>query len=384
MADPASDEYMRAVEDALDIAVQSVEHAVILEIAAALGDIAPGASQAEIARRASILAAEAARIAETGATDVENAVDEVMRQMGAANAEWAAPYYEAAGAVMGQAAAVEIAKGRAEAVMRASALMRTSAVEVVAEVGGRTRSVPVRDAYRAVATAAAEEMASGTVTGHKAVSKAVTAALGHLCEGGVRVRYESGATRELYGAVRMSVMDAYRNSMQAGREAMGREFGADGVEVSAHGTCAPDHLPHQGRTYSNAEFEKVQDGLERPIGRGYNCRHIVHPVIMGALRPAHTEAELERMADFSTEEVTFEGAGGAALTMTRYEATQYQRRLEQAVRRANLEAQCAERAGADPAPHRRRAKELRAVYRSMSDACGLAADMKRTRVYLPR
>lgn len=385
MRDPASDEYMRAVEDALDIAVQSVEHAIILQIAAELRDASPDMTPAEIARRASLLASRVSKIAASGADDVEGAVAAVMDDMGEANAEWAAPYYEAAGVAAGAAGADALRKGREEAVRRVSEVMRTSAMEIyVKEKGQPVRSKPIKDAYRAIVTAASQEMAAGAATGQKAVSNAVTSALGHMCEGGVRIRYESGTSRELYGAVRMNVMDAYRNAMQQHRAAMGEEFGADGVEVSAHGTCAPDHQPYQGRTYTNKQFDEIQGDLERPIAQGYNCRHVVHPIIVGALRPAHTEAELKRMADFSNEEVTFAGAGGGQLTMTRYEATQYQRRLEQAIRKANLEAECAEKAGTDPAPHKARAKELRAVYRSMSEASGLETDMKRTRVHIPR
>lgn len=384
MRDPASDEYMRAVEDALDIAVQSVEHAIILNIAASLRDVSPDLTPAEIARRASLIASQCAKIAERGERDVAEAVDAVMRDMGEANEEWAVPYYEASGVTMGAAAGEALQKGREEAVRRVSQVMRTSALEIMVRDGKRVKSKPIKEAYRAIVTTAAEEMAAGTATGQKAVSKAVTEALGHMCEGGVRIRYESDTTRELYGAVRMNVMDAYRNTMQEGRRLMGEEFGADGVEVSAHGTCAPDHLPYQGRTFTDREFQKVQDGLERPIAQGYNCRHIVHPVLVGVLKPAHTEAELKRMADFSTEEVTFTGVRGEELTMTRYEATQYKRRLEQAIRRENLEAECKEKANADPAINKARAKELRKVYRNMSDSCGLATDMKRTRVHIPR
>lgn len=381
--DPASDDYTRAVEDALDIACQSVEHAIILEIASALKGIDPNMSQAEIARRAAILASKVGKIAERGESDVERAVSAVMGELAEANAEWGAPYYEAAGVAMGAAATDAVEEGRKQAVRRVRELMKTSAMEIVVKDGDRLRSKPIRDAYRAIVTAASKELAQGTGTPQKAVSKAVTSALGHMCESGVRIRYESGTTRELYGAVRMNVMDTYRTAMQAGRDAMGREFGADGVEISAHGTCAPDHLPYQGRTYSNKEFGDIQDGLKRRIAEGYNCRHTVHPVIMRALKPAHTDAELKRIEQFSTEQVTFKGLRGEEITMTRYEATQYQRRMEQQIRKANLEAACADKAGGDSAPHKARARELRKAYREMSASCGLATDLKRTRVHLP-
>ena len=42
----------------------------------------------------------------------------------------------------------------------------------------------------------------------------------------------------------------------------GQKFGADGVELSAHAICAPDHLAVQGRQFSNEEFDKMQIGYE--------------------------------------------------------------------------------------------------------------------------
>ena len=370
------EEYIDALADALDIEVQAIEASVLVEIAKALRDPDPSpAKTAALMRRIE-------KAVGGGAADVERAVGEAMGHLEKANAEWAAPYYEASGAAMGAAAAEAVAAGREAAAARVRDLMDPSVMEICVKEGGRVRSKPIREAYGAVVTAAAAELAQGAGTPQKAVSEAVASALGHMAESGVRVRYASGATRELYGAVRMNVLDAYRRSMQAGREAMGREFGADGVEVSAHGTCAPDHLPYQGRTFSNADFEKVQSRLERPIAQGYNCRHNAHPVLLGVLAPAHDEAQLEAMREASEREVTFAGARGERLTMTRYEATQYQRRLEQSIRRANLEAQLATAAGADPSAHKAAAKRLRGVYRAMSEACELETDLKRTRVHL--
>ena len=65
------------------------------------------------------------------------------------------------------------------------------------------------------------------------------------------VQYESGHTRRVDTAVRMNVLDAMRRMNQRAMEEVGREFGADGVEIDAHMLCAEDHLPYQGQQFSN-------------------------------------------------------------------------------------------------------------------------------------
>ncbi|MEA4812261.1 MAG: phage minor capsid protein [Anaerolineaceae bacterium] len=118
-------------------------------------------------------------------------------------------------------------------------------------------------------------------------------------------------------------------------------MGADGVELSAHGGCAPDHLPYQGRQFSKRQFEKLQGELERPIGE-YNCRHIAFPILLGISRPAHTEKELNRLEEMSTRRQEFDGK-----EYTQYEATQLQRKLETAMRQTKDRALLAKESGDD-------------------------------------
>ena len=37
------------------------------------------------------------------------------------------------------------------------------------------------------------------------------------------------------------------------------DLGCDGWEISAHGGCAPDHEPIQGRQYSDEEYERINN-----------------------------------------------------------------------------------------------------------------------------
>lgn len=155
------------------------------------------------------------------------------------------------------------------------------------------------------------------------------------------VDYESGYSRRLDSAVRMNVLDGVRHLNQSIMEEVGRQFGANGVEISAHMDCAPDHLPYQGGQYSNAEFEDIQDGLGRPFGE-WNCRHSWHPIILGLSSPAYTPEQLQEYRDYSTEEITI-----GERTKTRYEWKQEMRRMETAVRQQKDTANLAKAAGDD-------------------------------------
>ena len=83
---------------------------------------------------------------------------------------------------------------------------------------------------------------------------------------------------------------------------LGREFGADGVQISLHALCAEDHLPYQGRRFTNKQFERLQNRLPRPFGM-WNCKHTIFPVVLGVSEPAHTPEELAALTYRSKKEI---------------------------------------------------------------------------------
>ena len=150
-----------------------------------------------------------------------------------------------------------------------------------------------------------------------------------LGNSGLRVvDYASGRSRRLDAAVRMNVLDGMRQVYQGVQIQVGKQFGANGIELSAHATCAPDHLPFQGKQYSNEEFEHIQNNLERPFG-AWNCRHAWWMILLGISEPAHSPEYLEELARLSNGKVTIDGK-----TMTRYEATQLLNKINNKI--ANL------------------------------------------------
>ncbi len=219
-------------------------------------------------------------------------------------------------------------------------------------------------AYRDAVDMAIQELSMG-VTDFPA---AMRQTLNSLADSGLRtVDYASGATRRLDSAVRMNILDGVRDVYQGVQDQVGREIGTDGVEISAHGGCAPDHLPYQGRQYSKKEFQGIQDSLERPFGK-WNCRHIWHAIILGVSRPAYSKQQLDDLRKMSEDTFVFDGK-----EYTQYEATQLQRKIETAVRQSIDRANLAAASGDHQTivTEQLRINRLIQKYKDLSDTAGL-------------
>jgi hypothetical protein len=207
-----------------------------------------------------------------------------------------------------------------------------------------------------------------------------------MAESGLKkVDYESGMHRRLDSAVRMNLLDGMRQMNMEYRQEQGEQFGADGVEISVHGMCAPDHLYLQGRQFTKRNFRQINETLERPIGT-CNCYHSIFPIIMGLSNPAYSKDELKAINDASKAEVTYTDKRGDVHTCTAYEATQLQRRQETTIRRLKDIQYAYEQAG-DTVMAKEYAKKItkqRNYYKTMSAEVGLKPKMERTRIIKPK
>ena len=204
-------------------------------------------------------------------------------------------------------------------------------------------------------------------TGMTDYTSAIRSAMKKAAANGLKVVYTSGYSRRLDTAVRQNVLDGIRALNQDILDQMGKEFKADGVEISAHELCATDHLPYQGRQYSKRDFENIQNTLRRPFGM-WNCKHTMYPIVMGITEPAHTEEELAQFAENSNSEITIDG-----VTMSRYEWSQQQRMIETKIR-AQKDIAVAAKASGDMAARREAQKNINAwmqQYKRISKAAGL-------------
>ena len=177
-----------------------------------------------------------------------------------------------------------------------------------------------------------DEALFNTTTGVVDYQSAMRSTIRQLADSGVKiheydVNYASGYNRRIDSTVRQNVLTGIRQVNLDIQRQVGRKYGADGVEVSAHEPCAVDHLPINGRQYSNAEFRQVNNALERPVGT-LNCRHFVFSIVLGVNEPEYTDEELKKMEEESQKIIEYDGK-----KYTKYEATQEQRRLETAIRK---------------------------------------------------
>lgn len=224
---------------------------------------------------------------------------------------------------------------------------------------------------------AIDEAIHHVTMGLEGYDRSIARVMKQFIDSGLRyVDYESGYSRRLDSAVRQNVLDGMRSVYQGVQNELGKEFGADGIELSAHGTCAPDHLPFQGRQYTDEQFERIQNELPRPFGF-WNCRHSWWKIIVGVSQPAYSESELRALAKYSNEEIEFEGK-----TMTRYEATQKMRQIETNIRRHKDNAVIDAELGNDSA---RRAEQykinlLKAQYEALVKTFGLVPEPDRMTV----
>lgn len=234
-----------------------------------------------------------------------------------------------------------------------------------------------RTTIQSTAYREAVDVAIQTVqTGVTDYASAIRGALREAGTGGLSVQYPSGLTRRLDSAVRQNVLDGVRSLNNDILDQLGNEYGADGVELSAHALCAEDHLPYQGRQFSRKAFEQLQASLPRPIGM-WNCKHTIFPVVLGVSEPAHTPEELAAYARNSREAIEIDGR-----VKTRYEWTQEQRRTETAIRRQKDVANLAKASGDDVL--RREAQShintLQEHYARISAGAGLTQQPERAAV----
>lgn len=177
-----------------------------------------------------------------------------------------------------------------------------------------------------------DEAVFNVTTGITDYQSAMRSVMKQLADSGIKIHeekvgYPSGYNVRIDSAVRQNVLTGIRQVNLEVQKQVGRDFGADGVEISAHSPCAEDHLSIQGKQYSNAEFKRLNGSLERPIGE-YNCRHFVFSIVLGVSQPSYSQKMLNQMNRESQSIVEYEGK-----KYTAYEATQVQRKLETAIRK---------------------------------------------------
>ena len=200
----------------------------------------------------------------------------------------------------------------------------TNITQTIGFVTPNGKAVGLTDAYKQ----ACDYAFSKVVTGAQDYNSAIREATKNLADKGiVTIDYDSGVHTSLEAAVRRNIMGGLGLMQEQISQQNHDDLGCDGWEISAHSASAPDHEPIQGKQYSDAAFEKLNNSLVRRIGT-LNCGHAASPIILGVNSPQYTDAELEEMRQDNEKGVDYEGRH-----YTKYEATQRQRQLERSIRK---------------------------------------------------
>lgn len=219
--------------------------------------------------------------------------------------------------------------------------------------------------------------------------------LKQLVDSGIRtVQYHSKSGRiysqSIEAAVKRNVLEGIRQINQGVQDEVGRQYGADGKEISVHANSAPDHEPIQGHQFTNEEYEKLQshqafidvdgesfEALDRVIGQ-YNCYHFTFSIILGINKPNFTKEQLQAYKDKNQKGYT--DSKGKHYTM--YECTQKQREIERRIRNAKKLIMAARTAGEDEllAQGKAELSKWSTIYTDFSKACGLSKKSLNIRV----
>lgn len=191
------------------------------------------------------------------------------------------------------------------------------------------RFVKMQKGVNDILDKAVMQVASGAQDFHTAMRETIV----QLGSGGLRVDYGGGITRRLDTVVRQNLLWGAKQASVAYNEIIGYELDCDGIEVDWHTNPRPSHEFMQGKQFVlgkarmiNGEyFESADEALERL--QDYGCLHFKTPIICGISEPRYSKEELERLNAENARTYEIDGK-----TVTGYEATQMQRRLETAVR----------------------------------------------------
>jgi hypothetical protein len=249
----------------------------------------------------------------------------------------------------------------------------------------------IADTYQSVIDEAVQAVLLGNIDFNTAMRRTMK----QLNESGIRqVTYQAESGRihsqRLDTAVRRNMLEGIRAIRQGIEDEAGKQYGADGKEISVHDYPAPDHAPIQGHQFTNEEYEKLQNAepfkdvrkvkfqsIQRAIGT-LNCRHFTYSIIVGVTKPLYSTRELNTILRRNEEGYTL--PNGKHLTM--YECTQEQRRLETKIRQyKDGQIMAVEMGDTDLAKHfQTRISQYNKNYKSFSKACGLSIDKTRTTV----
>lgn len=180
---------------------------------------------------------------------------------------------------------------------------------------------------------------------------AIKGAVKRLADSGLRfINYETGWANRIDVATRRAVLTGVNQMSQNINNKVISDLDTDIVEVTAHsgarceGAGIKNHKKWQGKWYSLSGKSTKYPSLKVVTGwgqgdglGGWNCSHQFHAVIPSISVPAYTK---EQLKNIDPPDVGYKGR-----TYTHYQALQYQRKIETAMRQTKRQLIAYESAG---------------------------------------
>ncbi|MBC3517210.1 phage minor capsid protein [Neobittarella massiliensis] len=238
-----------------------------------------------------------------------------------------------------------------------------------------TANTATRQFERAL-DAAYMDMISGAFSYQDAIRSAVKSL---TSKGLDAITYPSGRTDKLDVAVRRAVLTGINQTAGQLSDARATEMGCDLVETTAHAGARPEHAAWQGKIFSRSGHHPKYPDFVSTTGYGtgaglcgWNCRHSFYPYFEGLSRNSYTRRELNKLNSTAVE---YKGQ-----TLSVYDASQVQRKIERKIRRWKREYKAMEAAGLDVGEASVRLSKWRATQADFSSQTGMRGDNFRQQV----
>lgn len=224
------------------------------------------------------------------------------------------------------------------------------------------------------------------ISGTQDYNTAIKQAVRKIAESGIRtVNYESGYSINIDSAARRAVLTSVHQMSQEmsnyNLEKLIPNKDDRYVEVTSHFPCRPSHLKFQGRVFKVVGSDENYPNLEESTGlgtatglKGINCRHDYFPFIPNVSVRIYTDEQLKDMEKKSEETFNYKDE-----SYTPYEATQYQRALENEIRKLKRENLMYKETGLDKDAKATNSQinALRREYKNFSEVAGISEKKNR-------
>ena len=218
---------------------------------------------------------------------------------------------------------------RAYAKTTGETMINLAKTKALCIMGANGKPIGMQKYYTDVLDKAVMQVSTGATDFHTAMRDSIK----ELGGSGIRVDYGGGVTRRLDTVVRQNLLWGAKQASVEYNEMIGEELGCDGYEIDYHSNPRPSHEFMQGKQFVVGEARTINgihfdsfDEAEQALN-DYGCLHYKTPIICGISEPRYSEKELARLKEQDKKTYDIDGK-----TVTGYEATQMQRRLETAVR----------------------------------------------------